>query len=216
MRWASIFRMPPVRVASILTLTIFFSGCSAQPPSAPANTAKTVPAASNSGAALVTGTAAAGAIITLEPTVPRELPPPAHASLMDQFGQQFLPDLVTARVGQQVEFRSSEDVLHNVRVDHAETGEPIFNIATPSFSSYMHVFDKPGYYKVSCDVHPAMRASIFVASTPYVAVTDARGSFVVADVEAGPYRVRVIDGDRTSEQMVTVSAPRTELALAHR
>lgn len=151
--------------------------------------------------------------MTLEPSTAREFAPPPDTKLMDQFGQQFLPDLLTVAVGQRVEFRSSEDVLHNVRVDQADTNEPIFNVATPSFSSYTHVFDKPGFYKVSCDVHPAMRANIFVAATPYTAVADKQGAFSIANVEPGSYTARATNGGRAAEASVAVVAPRTELSL---
>jgi plastocyanin len=196
------------RFACLIAVTAWLGGCSAPsqaPAAAVASTSATV--------AVVTGKAAPGAIVTLEPTVARELPPPPDAKLMDQFGQQFLPDLLTVAVGQQVEFRSSEDVLHNVRVDHADTNEPVFNVATPSFSSYTHVFDKPGFYKVSCDVHPAMRANIFVAATPYTAVADKLGAFSIANVEPGSYTARATSGGQASEKSIAVVAPRTELSL---
>jgi plastocyanin len=198
------------RFACLSAVMALLCGCSA-PSEAPADVP--VAAAASATVAIVAGTATPGAIVTLEPTAALELAPPADVKLMDQFGQQFLPDLLTVTVGQQVEFRSSEDVLHNVRVDHAETKEPIFNVATPSFSSYTHVFDKPGFYKVSCDVHPAMRANIFVAATPYTAVADKLGAFSIANVEPGSYTARAMSGAQTSEKSVAVVAPRTELSL---
>lgn len=138
---------------------------------------------------------------------------PDQAAVMDQFGLQFLPALVAVRAGQRVEFRNGEDVPHNVRVDNTETKAPVFNVATTPFESYTHVFDTPGYYSVSCDVHPAMRANIFVAAEPYVAVADDRGAFTVRDLEPGPYRVQVVGGTTPHEQVVQVRAPKTELTL---
>jgi heme/copper-type cytochrome/quinol oxidase subunit 2 len=135
---------------------------------------------------------------------------------MDQFGQQFLPSLLVAQVGQRVEFRSSEDVLHNVRVDQAGTQAPVFNVATPPFEAYSHTFDKTGYYNVSCDVHPAMRANIFVAQTPYTAVADASGKFSIGDVEPGRYTARSFSGAAPAERVIDVAAPRTELTVGGR
>ena len=166
--------------------------------------------------AVVAGTAAPGSIVTLEPKSPREFPVPAGARVMDQYGQQFLPGLVVAQVGQRVDFRSSEDVLHNVRVDEAGTQAPVFNVATPPFGTYTHTFEKPGYYNVSCDVHPAMRANILIAPTPYTAVADASGAFSMSDVEPGAYTARAFAGATPTEREVAVTAPRTELALGDR
>ncbi len=203
-----------MRVVSCVVLTLSLVGCSDQ--TAQSDKPPAAPFTASTGVAVVAGTATPGTIVTLEPTVARGLAPPAQPRLMDQFGQQFLPDLLTASVGQQVEFRSSEDVLHNVRVDHIDSKETVFNVATPSFGSYTHVFDKPGYYRVSCDVHPAMRANIFVSATPYAAVADNRGSFTVADVQTGSYTVRSMKGDQMSERVVNVISPRTELSLGGR
>ena len=163
--------------------------------------------------AMVAGTAAPGAIVTLDPVSPREFTAPGDARVMDQFGQQFLPGLLVVQAGQRVEFRSSEDVLHNVRVDEVGTRAPVFNVATPPFEAYTHTFDKPGYYNVSCDIHPAMHANIFVSRTPYTAVADATGAFSIANVEPGSYTARAFSGGAPTERSVDVTAPRTQLAF---
>lgn len=152
----------------------------------------------------------------LDPKAPRARAAPAGTAVMDQFGLQFTPDFLIAKAGQTVEFRSSEDVLHNVRVDEVETKAPVFNVATPPFGSYQHAFERPGYYQVSCDVHPAMRANIFVASTPYAGLADASGTFSIAEVEAGAYTVRTFPSSAYAERTVEIAAPRTELALVAR
>lgn len=191
-------------------LSVCAGGCSGDPePTTPPAVETSVPAER----AVVAGTAAPGTIVTLEPAPPREFPAPGEARLMDQFGQQFLPGLLVVQAGQRVEFRSSEDVLHNVRVDEVGTHAPVFNVATPPFESYTHTFDKPGYYNVSCDIHPAMRANIFVSPTPYAAVADAKGAFSMSNLEPGRYTARVFSGGAPAERVVDVTAPRTELAL---
>jgi plastocyanin len=202
------------RFAALVTLLLAASSCDRSPQrEAPTSASPQAP----SDSAIVTGTVTPGTIITLAPLVPREIAPPEGTAIVDQFGLQFMPAILAVRVGQRVEFRSSEDVLHNVRVDNAQTTESIFNVATPPFESYTHVFDTPGYYNVSCDVHPAMRANIFVAATPYLVVADDRGMFTVRDVQPGSYRVRAMLGqDRTIEQVVEVKAPRTEIILDSR
>ncbi len=198
------------RRAPVLALVFCCAACSDKVADEPAVApGRATPA----GVAVVTGKAAPGTIVTLEPSAARDVEAPAGTVLMDQFGQQFLPDLLAIRAGQRVEFRSSEDVLHNVRVDNLDTDAPLFNVATPPFESYTHAFESPGYYRVSCDVHPAMRANIFVAATPYVTLVNADGSFTLPDVPAGAYTVRAMDGGKTSEKAVNVTAPRTELVL---
>ena len=206
-------------MAAIMSRSLAFvacvalAACSSEPPPSAVAAAKPV---ALPGRAVVSGSAAPGVIVTLEPKTPRDFPAPADARVIDQFGMQFLPSVIVAQVGQAVEFRSSEDVLHNVRVDEPETRTPVFNVATPPFEIYKHVFDKPGYYNVACDVHPAMRANILVTTTPFAAVADAKGAFAIPDVEPGPYTARIYGSGAPIEQPVEVTAPKTVLTLAAR
>ena len=68
---------------------------------------------------------------------------------MDQSGYQFLPGLLVAQAGQTVQFRNSEDVLHNVRVTEVATDTPVFNVATLAYGAYDHKFERPGFYTVT-------------------------------------------------------------------
>jgi hypothetical protein len=130
---------------------------------------------------------------------------------MDQYNLSFSPDLLMVRVGQPVEFRSSDDVLHNVRVDESATNAPEFNVATPPHQAYTHVFTKAGYYDVSCDIHSGMHANIFVSASPYTVLSDDRGAFTLDNVEPGSYKLTVLGGGRTIEREVKIVAPRTSL-----
>jgi plastocyanin len=202
-----------VRGSPVLFVSLFLAACSSEPSRATLVEPKPAP---SSARAIVSGSAVPGSMVTLEPKTPRDFPIPSDARVIDQFGMQFIPSVVIAQVGQAVEFRSSEDVLHNVRVDEPETRTPVFNVATPPFESYKHVFEKAGYYNVACDVHPAMRASILITTTPFAAVADASGAFAIPDVEPGDYVARIY-GTRTSiEQPIAVTAPRTVLAPSAR
>ena len=60
---------------------------------------------------------------------------------MDQAGYEFLPGFLLAQAGQSVQFRNSEDVLHNVRVTEISSQKPVFNVATVAFGKYEHKFD---------------------------------------------------------------------------
>ena len=100
----------------------------------------------------------------------------------------FIPGLIAGRAGQDVEFRSSEDILHNVRVDYG-AGEPIFNVATPPWGKYVHKLERPGFYNVSCDIHTTMRATIYLSDAPYVMAVPDNGEFVFQNVRHGAYKV---------------------------
>jgi hypothetical protein len=117
------------------------------------------------------------------------------------------------QTGQPVEFRNSEDVLHNVRVRNDETKEGTFNVALPTGGTYTHTFEQDGFYDVGCDIHPGMSALIIAASTPHAAVADASGGFTFADVPPGAYTAVTMVGGVRSERPVQVGSGTTELDL---
>ena len=153
-----------------------------------------------------------GTFVWLEARFEHDFPPPEGAAYMDQQGQMFMPDTVLARTGQPMHFRSSEDVLHNVRVIRNDQ-KPIFNVATPPFGSYTHTFDEPGFYNVTCDIHTAMRATIYVASTPYVGTADERGVFTFDNVVPGPYKVAGFADGKPIEKTVDVAGTHIDVVL---
>ena len=185
-----------------------------QPPPAPATEAAT-PA----GPGLrVTGTAPTSrdgslTVVFLEPVPETPFEPPGEPVQMDQLGMEFLPPVLLANVGQPVHFHNSEDVLHNVRVYNIDTRETAFNISTPIGGTYEHYFDTAGTYRVACDIHPAMGASVVVTSSPHAAVAARDGSFVFEDVNAGSYTAVVQAGAERSRHAVTIGPGATELTL---
>lgn len=154
---------------------------------------------------MVSGTAAPSAIVVLEPKPARELPA-SELAWMDQISATFTPDLLFVRTGQPVEFRNSDDTLHNVHVHNADTKEPSFNVAIPTGEKYTYTFAKDGFYHVGCDIHPAMSAEIVSASTPFVMRAAADGSFSFADVPPGTYLLRAQLGLDKKQKEVEVKA----------
>jgi plastocyanin len=137
------------------------------------------------------------AVVVLEPKTTRTFGPQGEKPVMDQAGLTFGPELLLVRTGYPVEFRNSDDTLHNVRVSHEETRTSAFNVAIPTGESYTYTFERDGFYRVGCDIHPAMAASVFAASSPFTEVAEADGRFAFADVPAGAWTVTVYaDGKR--------------------
>lgn len=186
-------------------------GCS-RPADQPAPAATQPDAAAASGNAVVSGRAPRGAVVTLEPSPPRDFPLPPGPVIMDQYGKAFVPEVLIARAGQPVEFRNSEDIVHNVIVVKQPTGRSIFDISRPPFESYQHIFTEPGMYAVSCDIHPGMRAALFVTATPYATVVDANGVFTFAEVTPGAYTLVISGAGSDTERTIQVTAPKTEVA----
>ncbi|MCY4636278.1 MAG: plastocyanin/azurin family copper-binding protein [Acidobacteria bacterium] len=211
------------RVARRCAATAFLAGIAACAGDSPAPAPPAEPAApaasEQSGAGLqVTGTAPTSldgslTVVVLEPLSGSPFEVPEEPVQMDQLGMEFLPPVLLASVGQPVHFHNSEDVLHNVRVYNIDTLETAFNISTPIGGTYEHRFDTAGTYRVACDIHPAMGASVVVTASPHAAVAARDGSFALEDVAAGSYTAVVQAGAERSRHAVTIAPGATELAL---
>jgi len=200
-------RCGPVIVVSVLCLAV---ACSKRA-DAPVATAAPAPPGPTSNRSLgeITGRAPAPApggvvVIVLEPRTERTFPPQDDKPVMDQVGQTFGPDFLLVRTGQPVEFRNSDDSLHNVHVTHEETREPAFNVAIPTGGTYNYAFTRDGFYHVGCDIHPAMAATIFSAATPFTTLAGTDGRFVFTEVPLGAWTVNVYAAGRHLRRDVDV------------
>jgi plastocyanin len=206
---------PPLVIAAIALA----AGCSngAGPPQSTAPAAAPPPsaAAAPGDNGRVVGTVHAGglAVVALEPKAPRAFPPQTDKPVMDQVGLTFGPELLLVRTGEPVEFRNNDDTLHNVNVKDEQTREQAFNVAIPTGGVYEHTFKKDGFYRVGCDIHPAMAASIFAATTPYTAVAESDGRFEFDGVPPGPWTVTVYSGGRRLQKELDVKDGLTEVIV---
>jgi plastocyanin len=169
-------------------------------------------AASNVSGRVAPSLAPPSALIVLDPQGSAELPVKSEPAIMDQAGYEFLPAFLLAQAGQSVQFRNSEDVLHNVRVTEISNQKPVFNVATVAFGKYEHKFE-PGYYNVTCDIHTTMRASILVTASPYAVATGEDGRFSIANVRPGTYNLTIYAGPTPIVRSVEVRSPGTDFGV---
>ncbi len=129
---------------------------------------------------------------------------PALPTLLDNKNCAFVPRVQTMTVGQTLELRNSDFILHNV---HARQNgyQTVFNLGLPYWSEKTYRFTQPGHVLIDCDVlHTWMRAHIIVTDHPYTAVTDAAGRFAISHIPAGEYGLRLWH-ERLGEQTQPVS-----------
>jgi plastocyanin len=204
-----------VRIQTVsLLILILFTACSQSDPastsaaSTPPPPAKAAPSSPGVVAGKVPDLAPGFlAIVVLEPRTPRQFPAPSETPVMDQVGQTFGPAVLFARTGRPVEFRNSDETLHNVHVTNEDTREGAFNVAIPTGNSYTFTFKDDGFYHVGCDIHPAMSAEIIATSSPFATAAADDGSYEFVDVPAGAYLLTVYAGGRKTQSEVEVKAP---------
>lgn len=120
--------------------------------------------------------------------VRRGKPQPSRTAMLDNVGCAFVPRVQVLSVGQAVEIRNSDPILHDA---HAWLGSrTIFNLGLPEWRRVEHTFAEPGVHKIDCNVlHTWMKAWIIVVDHPYVAVTDDEGRFAIDHVPPGTYEL---------------------------
>jgi len=152
--------------------------------------AATAPAGAPSavrGTVTVTGAKSnANAVVTLE-APGLKAPPIAEPLKIDQKGFRFLPHVAVVPTGSTIRFLNNDPEPHNVY-----SPEGRYNLGTwPTGDTKDYVFKKPGVYSQLCNIHPDMLAYVVVVDTPYYAVTDEAGSYVIRNVPPGTYTLVV-------------------------
>ncbi len=132
----------------------------------------------------------ANAFVRLKGNFP-QTPVPTQPVVIDQRACVYSPRVVGARVGQSVQVKNSDDLLHNVDALSAKNNG--FNVGQPR-AGLVYEF-KPKYEEVmlhlKCDVHNWMHTYIGVVTNPYFAVSDTKGMFQIDKVPPGTYMIEV-------------------------
>jgi plastocyanin len=130
---------------------------------------------------------------------------------LDQQACAFVPHVVAAPAGSVLDVVNSDPVLHNARAQASETRA--FNYAMPIKGHTVPTkLKKEGFFKVSCDVHPWMRAWVVVLPTAAISITDANGAYALEGVPPGKHKIKIWHerlGEREDAIEVTAGAAAT-------
>jgi plastocyanin len=152
-------------------------------------------------------------VVYIESIPEMKFEPPQEPAVMDQKGLEFIPHVLPILEGTTVEFRNSDNVLHNVFTPD-KIGDK-FNLGSfPKNETRSHTFtkscEKACDAVVLCNVHPEMEAYIVIVTNPYFAVTDEQGDFTITDVPPGTYTLRVWhERLKEASQSITIGAKDT-------
>jgi plastocyanin len=132
---------------------------------------------------------------------------PARQAVVDQEGCIYKPRVSGVVIGQQIEFRNSDDTNHNIHPLPRENTE--WNESQPPKGEpKLKTFDREEIMvPVKCNIHPWMRAYIGVVRHPFFAVTGDNGTFTIAGLPPGTYTVEAWhERYGRQEAQVTVAA----------
>ena len=128
---------------------------------------------------------------------------------LDQTSCAFSPHVLAAPIGAAVDVVNSDKALHNVRAQEGDL--KLMNYAMPIPGHVVPTrLKKQGIFKVSCDVHPWMRAWILVLPTAKLAVTDENGAYRIEGLPPGKHQIKIWHerlGEKDAE--IEISADRT-------
>ncbi len=146
------------------------------------------------------------AVVTVEAVKGGRAPDRDVSLILDNRLCRFEPHVQTAEVGQTIELRNSDPILHNA--DARLGQDTLFNVALTPGREVRKPLTRAGLITVTCDVrHTWMKAFVAVADHPYHTVTDIEGAYEIRDLPPGSYAVRVWHEELgTREQPVTIEA----------
>jgi len=162
---------------------------------------------------------ASNAVVWLTPLGSARFDPPrqkpSEIPQLVQTNKMFHPSLLVIPVGGKVEFPNHDPFFHNVfsLYDGKRFDLGLYESGTTRFVQ----FDKPGVSYIFCNIHAQMSAVIVAVSTPYYAISDARGQIQIAHVPPGRYSLQVFHPSVAPEALhkldreITVAAGESSL-----
>jgi len=135
---------------------------------------------------------------------PPEKPAQVVTSRVLQKGAMFSPHVLPVLVGTTVEWPNNDDILHNVfsfsEPNHFDLGlykSPKVERCT---------FEHPGRVDVFCSIHTRMSCIVLVLENPYFATSNEKGTYTIADVPPGAYKLKAWH-ERLPSQTRDVTVP---------
>jgi plastocyanin len=110
--------------------------------------------------------------------------------VLDNKNCRFEPHVQKVRVGQTLVVKNSDPVAHNTNLAGRNIqANPL--LASGATAEFPIGGTEPDPAKVSCNIHPWMKARVVVTSNPYCAVSKNDGSFELVDLPAGDLEFQI-------------------------
>ena len=133
----------------------------------------------------------ADVVVSLKDVTGKSTGASAPPAVLDQKGCVYTPQTVAIQTGQKLLVKNSDMCIHNVDFTPTVPGNlPHNDVQMAGAPDLTYTFARPEMFIMyKCDVHPWMRAWVSVFDSPYLAVSDKEGKFVIKNVPPGKYTV---------------------------
>lgn len=116
-------------------------------------------------------------------------PTGASTATIDQVDKTFLPHVVVVEAGTRVRFPNSDNIRHHVySFSQAKKFELPLYKGTPAEPV---LFDRSGVVVLGCNIHDFMLGYVYVADSPYFAVSAEDGVARITELPVGTYEVSI-------------------------
>jgi plastocyanin len=156
------------------------------------------------------GRPAADTVVLVQPTASWPAQPMPAPAVIEQRDTRFLPYVTVVPVGGSVRFVNNDRFDHHVR---SQPGGPLGSVAPArefefrlppqrrgNNTSPDLKLEVAGTILVGCHLHNSMRGHIFIAPTPWFAVTDEQGRVRIEGVPDGQAEVKLWHPDQLVDQ----------------
>ena len=143
----------------------------------------------------------------------RTYPVPSSAAVLDQHGCLYDPRNFGVMIGQQLEIKNSDPVLHNIKA--VPTKNRGFNISQPSqgMTTRRTFATEEVGVPLQCNVHGWMHATANVLTHPFFATSGRDGSFTIRGLPAGTYELEARH-EKLGTRTLSVTVPEGGAATA--
>jgi plastocyanin len=132
---------------------------------------------------------AGGIVVWLNPIDGATLRGQRQKRTITQRNKRFSPHVVAVEIGAEVDFPNEDPFFHNV---FSIYNGKRFDLGLYASGETRPVnFNRPGVSYIFCNIHPQMSAIVVTLSTPWFAVSDQQGNFMINNVPDGRYRLGV-------------------------
>lgn len=132
---------------------------------------------------------------------------PAETAVLQQKNCMYEPHILALMTGQPFEVQNNDSTMHNVHPLPKRNRQ--WSTSQPAGSAALkETFTRPEFaMSVLCNVHPWMRALVFVFDHPYFAVTAKAGKFELKNLPPGRYTIEAWHETLgVQDQSVTIAA----------
>jgi plastocyanin len=160
-----------------------------------------------------------GVIVWLEPVAGATPVRGSGRAQIVQKNKRFTPHILAVQAGTTVDFPNFDPIFHNA---FSNFEGKVFDVGLYAPGTTRGVrFDRPGFVRVFCNIHPQMSAIIGVLNTAHFATSNAAGRFQIPNVPPGEYKLQVWHEratpatlDALAQRLVVAEAPVSAQAIS--